>query len=76
MKKWEACIWKRAYDSEADALKANEYFPEQETYLCVYCCKWHRRSALGVRDAKGAKRHFAELRAKQIRRARREVSHL
>lgn len=76
MKKWEACIWKRSYDSEAEALKANEYFPEQETYLCVYCCKWHRRSALGVRDTKGAKRHFAELRAKQIRRARREVSHL
>ena len=74
MKKWEACIWKRAYDSEAGALKANEYFPQQETYLCVYCCKWHRRSALGVRDAKGAKRHFAELRAKQIRRARREAA--
>lgn len=74
MRKWEACIWKRAYDSEEEALAVNKYFPEQETYLCVYCCKWHRRSALGVRDAKGAKRHFAELRAKQIRRARKEFS--
>jgi len=74
VKKWEACIWKRAYDSEADALKASKYFPEQETYLCVYCCKWHRRSAVGVRDAKGAAKHFAELRTKQIRRARKEFS--
>ena len=73
MKKWEACIWKRAYDCEADALKASKYFPEQQTYLCVYCCKWHRRSAVGVRDAKGAAKHFAELRAKQIRRARKEA---
>ena len=73
MKKWEACIWKRAYDSEADALAASKYFPEQETYLCVYCCKWHRRSPMGVRDAKGAAKHFAELRAKQIRRARKEA---
>lgn len=74
MKKWEACIWKRAYDSEEAALKANKYFPEQEIYLCVYCCKWHRRSPMGVRHAKGAAKHFAELRAKQISRARKEFS--
>lgn len=73
MRKWEACIWKRAYDSEADALRANKYFPQQEIYLCVFCCKWHRRSPFGARDAKEAKRHFAELRYKQIKRARREA---
>lgn len=73
MKKWEACIWKRAYDSEEDASAASKYFPEQDTYLCVYCCKWHRKSPASAKQAKDQKRHFAELRAKQIRRARREA---
>lgn len=74
MKKSEACIWKRAYDTEEDALAVNKYFPEQETYLCVFCCKWHRRSPLGAKKAKGTARHFAEVRAQQIRRARREAA--
>jgi hypothetical protein len=71
VRKSEACLWKRAYDSERQALRASKYFPEQETYLCVYCCKWHRRSPASVEHNAN---HFAQLRAKQIRRARREFS--
>lgn len=72
MKKWEACIWKRGYNSEADAL-AGGRDKTQDAYLCVYCFKWHRRSPMSEKLAHGIKRHFEELRERQIRRARKEA---
>jgi hypothetical protein len=66
VKKWEACIWKRAYDSEADAL-ANG----QEAYFCVYCSKWHCRMPIAAKQRQGAKRHERIFRAKAMERARR-----
>ena len=72
MKKWEACIWKRGYDSEADALAGGDN-KAQDAYLCVYCCKWHRRSPMSEKRTEGIGRHFAKLRDRQIRRARLEM---
>ncbi|NBW19570.1 MAG: hypothetical protein EBR82_67515 [Caulobacteraceae bacterium] len=37
MKKWEACLWKRSYDSEAEAKERGSV-----VYMCVYCGKYHR----------------------------------
>ena len=71
MKKWEACIWKRAYDSEALALAGGDA-PNQDAYLCVYCGKWHRRSPMSEKRAHGIGRHFAKMKWRQIRRARKE----
>jgi hypothetical protein len=72
VKKWEACIWKRAYESEAEALAGGDD-PTQDAYLCVYCCKWHRRTPMAAKRAKGMGRHFAELRYRAIKRAKREA---
>jgi len=72
VKKWEACIWKRAYDSEAEAMAGGDD-KTQDAYLCVYCCKWHRRTPMAVKLAKGMGHHFNELRERQIRRAKKEA---
>ena len=37
MKKWEACLYKLGFDTEAEAQQNG-----MTVYLCVYCGKFHR----------------------------------
>jgi hypothetical protein len=41
MKPFEACLFKRGYDTEAEALQNG-----MEVYFCLYCCKFHSRMSL------------------------------
>ena len=37
MKKWEACLFKRAYETEAEAQVQG-----CTVYMCIFCGKYHR----------------------------------
>ena len=41
MKDHEACLFKRAYETEAEAQEKGS-----EVYFCIYCFKFHRRTSM------------------------------
>jgi hypothetical protein len=51
VKSHDACLFKRAYETEAEAQEKGS-----EVYFCIYCCKFHRRTSI---DSKQGEARFA-----------------
>ena len=66
MKSHDACLFKRAYETEAEATGEG-----QEVYFCLYCERWHRRSPMSVKAGPLKWRHAHFFMKNAIRRIRR-----
>ena len=69
MKSHDACLFKRAYETEAEAQEKGS-----EVYFCIYCCKFHRRSLIACRQGAARFVHdarFMRAAMKRLKTARR-----
>lgn len=66
MKKWEACLFKRAYPTEAAAQEKGSI-----VYLCIFCGQYHRATDPAMRREPKfvSEKRFMKKAAKRIGRA-------
>ena len=67
MKSHDACLFKRAYETEAEAQEKGS-----EVYYCVYCCKFHRRTLMASKQGAARFAHDAKFMKAAMKRMKAE----